>query len=120
MNVTCTLLVIQMPLVLILLVVLIAPVMMDLLVMGHHVKVSVHFVCINCKCRLFNDIRTDFNECSLNNGQCSQTCNNTFGSFVCDCFSGYELDADLTTCNGKYVRLGLKHEQTIWSRVSRY
>ena len=43
----------------------------------------------------------DLNECAINNGGCSQLCNNTFGSFICDCFVGYELDGDQSTCNGK-------------------
>ena len=32
---------------------------------------------------------------------CSQNCVNTYGSFECQCNSGFELDADGHTCNGK-------------------
>ena len=42
----------------------------------------------------------DLNECAMSNGNCSQLCNNTFGSFDCDCSTGYELDMDKSTCNG--------------------
>ena len=47
---------------------------------------------------------TDINECSTNNGGCSQKCNNTLGSNVCACNSGYYLAADNRTCNGEYFR----------------
>ena len=43
----------------------------------------------------------DINECATNNGGCSQVCTDNEGSFVCSCNTGYELDADGTTCNGK-------------------
>ena len=32
---------------------------------------------------------------------CSQNCVNTYGSFECQCNSGFELAADGRTCNGK-------------------
>jgi len=31
-------------------------------------------------------------------------CNNTYGSFFCDCLLGYELDVDNKSCNGKDFR----------------
>ena len=34
---------------------------------------------------------SDINECSINNGNCSQLCNNTIGSFVCSCLPGYQV-----------------------------
>ena len=44
---------------------------------------------------------TDIDECiSTRTNDCSQFCNNTFGSFQCSCWSGYELDSDGRTCNG--------------------
>ena len=40
-------------------------------------------------------------ECDDNNGVgCSQLCNNTEGSYVCLCNSGYVLDSDGKTCLG--------------------
>ena len=45
-------------------------------------------------------VTTDVNECSSNNGNCSQICTNTNGSFICSCQIGYVLNADSRTCNG--------------------
>ena len=45
------------------------------------------------------NILTDINECN-NNSTCDHRCINTFGSFVCECNSGYELNDDLMTCSG--------------------
>ena len=45
----------------------------------------------------------DINECAANNGGCSQVCTDNEGSFVCSCNTGYELDADGATCNGKSI-----------------
>ena len=43
---------------------------------------------------------TDVDECSVDNGNCSQRCNNTIGSYNCYCENGYSLDIDGMTCNG--------------------
>ena len=43
----------------------------------------------------------DFNECEDNNGGCAQLCNNTFGSFLCECRDGYMLNSDSINCNGR-------------------
>ena len=40
----------------------------------------------------------DIDECATNTSGCSQTCNNTEGSFHCDCGEGYELSDDQRTC----------------------
>ena len=42
----------------------------------------------------------DNNECLTNKGGCSQICNNTVGSYFCDCSEGYVLDADKHNCSG--------------------
>ena len=43
----------------------------------------------------------DFDECRVNNGNCSQQCNNNFGSYNCSCFSGFFLLSDGLTCDGE-------------------
>lgn len=44
----------------------------------------------------------DIDECANNNGQCSNICTNTNGSYICSCKPGYLLGADMLTCNGKH------------------
>ena len=46
-------------------------------------------------------VDVDDNECEENNGGCSQTCNNTLGSYRCTCEEGYSLNFDGFTCTGK-------------------
>jgi hypothetical protein len=40
----------------------------------------------------------DEDECLVNNGGCSDTCNNTPGSYHCTCPEGLVIDIDLKTC----------------------
>ena len=53
-----------------------------------------------------HSLHPDINECSEENGGCSQTCTNTEGSFNCGCNTGFVLDSDGATCNGEYY---MKH-----------
>ena len=47
-------------------------------------------------------IMVDINECDTNNGDCSQNCINTDGSYHCECDDGYYLDeTDSKTCYRK-------------------
>ena len=46
---------------------------------------------------------TDVDECATNNGGCNQICKNSYGSYHCECDSGYELSADNHTCVGKFI-----------------
>ena len=43
----------------------------------------------------------DEDECSVNNGGCSQRCHNFPGSYRCGCFHGYTMQADRRTCKGQ-------------------
>ena len=43
----------------------------------------------------------DVDECSVNNGGCSELCVNKLGSFECRCNKGYKIESDLTTCSGR-------------------
>ena len=40
-------------------------------------------------------------ECRVKNGGCSQICENSVGSFRCQCRNGYDLGPDKTSCSGK-------------------
>ena len=53
-------------------------------------------------CVLFPDV----NECSQENGSCSQICYNKPGSFQCGCYSGYALSLDGRTCHGEALGPG--------------
>ena len=44
----------------------------------------------------------DINECLTNNGGCEQLCNNTYGSFICYCSSGYNLGQGIF-CSGIFL-----------------
>ena len=44
----------------------------------------------------------DIDECSDETDDCSHICTNTDGSFTCECFNGFVLDSDGSTCNGEY------------------
>ena len=49
----------------------------------------------------FDCLLLDIDECSSDNGGCSQTCDNIAGSHVCSCDSGYMLDtSDERSCLG--------------------
>lgn len=41
----------------------------------------------------------DIDECANGNNDCQQRCVNTEGSFICQCFMGFEL-VDTTHCRG--------------------
>ena len=50
---------------------------------------------LTCCCQVGSGLGSsgcsDINECSINNGNCTQVCNNTIGSFVCSCLLGYQV-----------------------------
>ena len=52
---------------------------------------------------------SDINECADMNGNCSQVCTNTRGSFFCSCNCSYQLGEDDRTCyckgSSSYMRL---------------
>ena len=75
--------------------------------MAQSVKVCVCvFVCVITGMR---STRADVNECKVlsPNGFCSQVCNNTEGSFHCDCMEGYQLFRSFL-CTGLYIALTKK------------
>ena len=44
----------------------------------------------------------DVNECETLNGGCDHQCNNTVGSFNCNCRKGFFLYGNGKTCIGKF------------------
>ena len=46
------------------------------------------------------DMFTDIDECSSDNGGCSQICTNEGGSYKCSCEIGYQLIDDNHGCDG--------------------
>ena len=49
-------------------------------------------------------LSTDINECSTTNGGCTQTCQNTAGSYYCVCGTGYSLASNNHGCDGELSR----------------
>ena len=62
-----------------------------------HVINNIHTVRFN----LFSCL--DINECVLGTSVCNQLCNNTVGSYMCSCKTGFKLSADNQTCNGTNI-----------------
>ena len=54
-------------------------------------------------------IVSDINECE-DSSPCHQICNNTSGSFICDCVPGFKLAGDGQTCEGikHFVKVSVK------------
>ena len=59
---------------------------------------STEFTCI---CLIYK-LLLDIDECQRDTDGCSQICTNTIGSYICSCNSGYRLNTDRHTCNGKF------------------
>ena len=49
-------------------------------------------------------ILLDVNECEMLNGGCQHHCQNTNGSYVCQCKEGFFLDGNGKTCSGKFEK----------------
>ena len=47
-----------------------------------------------------NNLSSDVNECSTNNGGCEHGCVNNVGSFQCTCRSGFRLSSNRKSCTG--------------------
>ena len=52
-------------------------------------------------CTKIQQFILEINECSSNNGGCSQVCINTMGSYYCSCISGFTLSSNGRTCIGE-------------------
>lgn len=49
-----------------------------------------------------NDL-SDIDECTIENGGCSEACINTNGSYTCTCTNGYQLGNDGKSCYSMYL-----------------
>lgn len=58
----------------------------------------------------------DVDEC-VDGTDCSHICNNTVGGFICNCFSGYELDTDNRTCIGTFCIRTLHDIKTYLDKI---
>ena len=78
------------------------PVELDLLSLtSMNVKVHVNILkCVHFMMNLHCGV-TDIDECASGNGNCSQICDNTEGSFQCSCGVGYEQESTFN-CKGEF------------------
>ena len=53
----------------------------------------------------YNFHAADILECSDGTHSCTQICNNTVGSYHCQCFEGYQLNEDGFNCTGEPLSL---------------
>ena len=70
---------------------------MHSIIMDIHVEVSIFLLTF----KLFNVISADVNECLEEIDTCDQDCENIIGSYLCGCSSGFILDFNGKSCNGK-------------------
>ena len=54
-----------------------------------------------CLDKILLNICTDINEWASYNGDCSQICINTHGSYICSCSTGYVIESDRHNCTGQ-------------------
>jgi fibulin 1/2 len=47
---------------------------------------------------------SDIIECEEQTDRCAQNCTNSAGSYTCSCDSGYRLQSDGYSCNGKFKK----------------
>ncbi len=59
----------------------------------------------------------DINECSTNNGGCSNNCTNTIGSYFCSCPLGFQLQSDQRTCKSKLQIKNNKHKNFMFLEI---
>ena len=60
---------------------------------------------------------SDINECQTDNGGCTQTCDNTDGSYQCSCWDGYELTDDRHSCSGKQTCIKMLYQVNATQRT---
>ena len=78
---------------------------------------------IDCEIKFFIFINSnlgclhaDIYECAINNGGCSQVCLNTEGSYIFNCYPGYEFGSNDHTCNG----IGVLQLQTDYTCTNKH
>ena len=68
----------------------------------------------------FTHFCPDINECMAANGNCSQICTNTNGSYACFCQSGYALTADSRKCTGESMVGLCTMDSKVTNKIPRY
>jgi len=61
-----------------------------------------HCICIMLCVTRRAPYTSDKNECSVNNGGCEHRCENTQGSYRCECHPGYRLHPNKYDCVGEF------------------
>ena len=64
---------------------------------------SVLLLPIHTQYAFTTEIQLDIDECYEDTHNCTQTCTNTNGSYVCSCEPGYRLALDDHTCEGNPI-----------------
>ena len=64
------------------------------------------YVILLCVCFVYFNL-TDIIECLNNNGGCSHDCNNTVGSYYCECPDGYVLQSNQHDCEGECILINM-------------
>ena len=65
----------------------------------------------------FPQLLTDVDECTANIHDCEQICVNTWGSFECQCDTGFKLDDNKKTCSSKFMEL---RTENFWKVFGNY
>ncbi len=76
-------------------------------------KLILYIICLkNLRCYSTGAsiLYIDIDECAEQLDECQQICNNTIGSYVCDCRIGYALNSDGRTCRGKNDEINVYYQ----------
>ena len=61
---------------------------------------------------------SDIDECLEGRHQCIQVCQNTIGSYSCDCRDGFIIDVNGTSCDGEQKQIMIDQARSLTPGVS--